>query len=303
MPFTSDQIIDRMNLKKQMSNWRIVAVVSILIIVALIVGSKNFKNVGIKGNSQYIARLKLEGIIVNDLARTEHIKGFAKDRAIKGIILHINSPGGTVVGGENLHTTILELTKTVPVAIVMDDVAASAGYMVATAGDYIVAHQGTITGSIGVIAQSFEVVELADKLGIKFNTFKSSPLKGGPLPTERMTPAMQDAMNNTIEELYNMFVSLVAKRRNIPIETLLPIADGRVYTGQQAFDLKLIDAVGNENTALEWLKANKKLAPDIKIIDLDIDPAQDDFNKFFGVLNNLSTTLKMLFNSNLSYFS
>ena len=301
MKITVDQIIDRMNLKKQVSKWRIISIILLLIIVIILTNNKVFKKVSYINGADYIARIKIDGIILNDLSRIEAIEALTKDSAIKGIILHINSPGGTVVGGENLYKTLRDVGKNIPLVTVMDDMATSAGYMTALSAEYIIAHRGTITGSIGVIAQSFEVVDLAKKLGIKFNTFKSSPLKGGPMPTEHLTPEMQKAMNETITDIYKMFLDIVIERRSIPLKKLLAIADGRVYTGQQAFELKLIDKVGSEKDAILWIKQKQNISSDIDVIDININSKSNGVNKYLNLFENLSSLLSLL-TRNLSYF-
>jgi protease-4 len=167
--------------------------------------------------------------------------------------------------------------------------------MTAIACDYLIAHQGTLTGSIGVLSQSFEVTDMAHKLGIKFNSFKSSPLKGGPMPTEELTPEMRAAMNETIIDIYKMFFDMVAERRSsISKEDLVHIADGRVYTGRQAVENGLVDAIGDEDTAVEWIKSVKKVDSGLKVRDIELEPQQSKWRK---ILDSSARVLIFLENS------
>ena len=154
----------------------------------------------------------------------------------------------------------------------MGTMAASGGYLISLGGDYIISHNGTITGSIGVILQTAEVTELAQKLGIKFNNFKSGELKAVPNPTEKLTEAVRVAIMENIEDTYNFFLELVSERRNLPIEEVKKLADGRVYSGRQALKLKLVDAIGSEDTALKWLQEVKKINANLLVKDYQLKP-------------------------------
>jgi protease-4 len=153
--------------------------------------------------------------------------------------------------------------------------------MISVASDYLIAHQGSVTGSIGVIAQSFEFTELAEKVGVHFHNFKSSPLKGGPIPTEKLSPEMAGSMDAIIKDLYDSFYAMVLQRRNINDDQLKKIADGRAFTGRQALKLGLIDAIGDEDLAVKWLKAIKKVDKNLEVIDYQIDEPAPTFSPFF----------------------
>jgi protease-4 len=299
MALTPDQIIDRINLKRQAVNWRFIAIVCLLLLALSLFTGKEFRRVAVI-DGECVARVRINGEIHDDLNRIDNLKIIAESKLIKGLIIHINSAGGTPVGGENIYMAIRKISQTKPVAVVMGDAAASAAYMVAIAGDFVVAHDTTLTGSIGAIAQSLDVVDLADKIGVKFHNFKSSPLKGGPLLTEHLTPEMQKSMDSLVHDIYNSFIDLVSKRRNIDMQDLLPIADGRAYTGRQAFKLRLIDAIGDEDTAFNWVVENKKLNPYIKIRDYELTPTQSKLDKLLETSSNISQILKTIFNNKLT---
>lgn len=301
MTLSADQIVDRLKLKKQLMNWRMIAIITItLLILSLFAGKEINKTYVIEG--EYVARIYVEGMIMDDLFRTENLKKLAEDSHVSGVIIHINSPGGTTVGGESLYKSILKISKQKPVAIVMGDMATSAGYMAAIAGNYLIAHELSITGSIGVIAQSYEFTDLAEKLGVKFNNFKSSPLKGGPIPTEKLSPEMKQSMDDIIMDTYDFFFNIVAERRKMTPEVLRPIANGQGYTGRQAFALKLVDALGDEDDAIAWLKNVKKLPDSVKIRDYQIDEQRNPLDKFLESAESIHVVLKAILNNNLTYF-
>ncbi len=301
MAITPDIIIDRMRLKKQLINWRLLALVALFLLVAsLFTGKEMRKFAAIDG--EYIARVFIDGEIFDDFERLENLKKIAESKHIKAVIMHVNSPGGTAVGGEGLYNAVLNISKNKPVVTVMGDLAASAAYMTAIASDHLIAHQSTLTGSIGVIAMTYEFTDLADKLGVKFHNLKSAPLKGGPLPTEKMTPEMERAMNETISDTYHMFLEMVAERRKIDPNQLLAIADGRVYTGRQAIKLGLIDEIGDEATALKWLHEQKGISDTMKIYDYQLLTPESKIDRFLVHMQNFGDLIKILTNANLSYF-
>lgn len=305
MAITPDQIVDRMKLKKQVVSWRFAAILfAVFLVLVAFVDSGNSSKKASLIDTEYVARIYINDVIFDDTERLDSLKALAENKAAKAVILHINTPGGTVVGGENLYNSIKKLKKQKPVVVVMGDVTASAGYMISVAADYLIAHQGTVTGSIGVISQSFEFTELANKVGVKFHNFKSSPLKGGPLPTEELSPEMKAAMQDTINDIYNVFVDMVAESRQMPREEVLKLADGRVFTGRQALKNKLIDAIGDEDTAMNWLKDVKSLPETLKIRDYALVKEPTKFDKLLNSLENTEiNSLKSFLYKNLTLFS
>ena len=305
MTITPDQIVDRMKLKKQVVSWRFAAILfAIFLVLAVFVDNSHSSKKASLIDTEYVARIYINDVIYDDSERLDSLKTLAENKAAKAVILHINTPGGTVVGGENLHNAIKKIKKQKPVVVVMGDVTASAGYMISVAADYLIAHQGTVTGSIGVISQSFEFTDLANKVGVKFHNFKSSPLKGGPLPTEELSPEMKAAMQDTINDIYNVFVDIVAESRQMPREEVLKLADGRVFTGRQALKNKLIDAIGDEDTAINWLKDAKSIPESLKIKDYALVREPSKLDRFLNSLENSEiNSLKSYLYKNLTLFS
>ncbi len=304
MTLTPDQILDRIKLKKQLVNWRLVAVIAVVMLFMSLFSSDDtrYSKKSSVIESSFIARVYVDGVIFDDIDRLEILKEIANDSSVKAVVVHINSPGGTVVGGENLYDSLRKLSEKKPTVTVMGEMAASAGYMTAIATDRLFARQGTITGSIGVLAQSFEVTEMAEKLGVKFTNFKSSPLKGGPIPTEKLSPEMRDAMMYTINDMYDMFLTLVSKRRNIDKAELLKISDGRAFTGRQAIKLRLIDEIGDEDSAIDWLKNVKKIDSSLRVRTIPLEKPKDSFTQFFEYSRDFSLFVKNMLKSGYLIF-
>lgn len=273
MSITPDYLIERRQIKSRLLIWKLAAII-LIAIVFLLVG-KDFapkEVLPINSNEDYIASVLIDEIILEDEKRDKKLKKIIDDSHIKALIVNVNSPGGTVVGSEKIYNILRKISEKKPVVIVMGTMAASGGYLISLGGDYIISHNGTITGSIGVILQTAEVTELAQKLGIKFNNFKSGELKAVPNPTEKLTEAVRVAIMENIEDTYNFFLELVSERRNLPIEEVKKLADGRVYSGRQALKLKLVDAIGSEDTALKWLQEVKKINVNLLVKDYQLKP-------------------------------
>jgi len=276
MEISPDILLERMRLKSAASKWRIAAIILLgLLLVAIL--AKTSGNL-IPGD--YIGRVSVTGIIEEDLDRDKALEDLAKDKHAKAVILYIDSPGGTLVGGETLFNSLRAVAAKKPVVAVMGTLAASAGYLIATSADHIVAHNGTLTGSIGVLMESFEVKDLANKLGINFISVKSSPLKGSPSPFEKMTPEVELAVKNLINNSYEYFLNTVASRRNIEKTELKTLADGRVYTGSQALEIKLVDEIGGEKEAVKWLEDTKKIKKNLDIRDVKTEKDEEGVEKY-----------------------
>jgi protease-4 len=175
----------------------------------------------------------------------------AEDPDIGALVIRINSPGGTVAASQELYEEALKVKEAGKKLVVsMGDVAASGGYMVACAADKIVANPGTTTGSIGVIMQFQNVEGLYDKLGLKENVIKSAPHKDIGSSTRPMTAEERKILQGMVDEMYEQFVKIVARGRNMSVEEVRKLADGRIFTGTQAKELGLVDELGNYYDAL-----------------------------------------------------
>ncbi|AAU03981.1 signal peptide peptidase SppA [Rickettsia typhi] len=273
MSITPDYLIERRQLKSRLLIWKLADIILIAIICLLI--SKDFVQkqiLSINSNEDYIASVLIDGIILEDEKRDKKLKKIIDNSHIKALIVNVNSPGGTVVGSEKIYNILRKISAKKPVVVVMGTMATSGGYLISLGGDYIISHNGTITGSIGVILQTAEVTELAQKLGIKFNNFKSGAFKAVPNPTEKLTEEVRVAVMENIEDTYKFFIELVSERRSLPIEEVHKLADGRVYSGRQAFKLRLVDTIGSEDTALKWLQEIKKIDINLTVKDYQLKP-------------------------------
>jgi protease-4 len=253
MAFESDWLVDRRRLKRRLFFWRTLAIVIAVGLVAAAIGRFGEYGAGGLVESAYISRLAVSNIITDDIKRRHALEDLAKDSHAKALIVYIDSPGGTVVGGETLYRSLRKVAAKMPVVAVMGDLATSAGYMTAIAADHIVAHDGTITGSIGVLLQTTEVTELLQKIGVSVEAIKSAPLKAEPSPFSKLTPQVRQATQALVDDMFHMFMDMVAKRRHMSPDKVKALADGRVFTGRMAVKNGLVDEIGGETEALAWL--------------------------------------------------
>lgn len=273
MTITPDYIIERKQNKLKLRLWKLATILMFIALIVVIIKKFNLPSSEyVTINSNYIAAVSIEDIIFEDTKRDKRLEKIIDDDKINALIVNVNSPGGTVVGSEKIYNILRKISAKKPVVIVMGTLAASGGYLISLGGDYIISHNGTITGSIGVIFQTLEVTDLAKTLGITFNNFKSGELKAAPNPTEKVTEAVCQAIMSNVQDTYDYFIELVALRRGLAIEEVKKIADGRIYSGRQALKLKLVDAVGSEDDAIKWLQEVKKIDKDLKVKEFKIKP-------------------------------
>jgi protease-4 len=259
----AELIVDRRRLKRRLTWWRIAAVVlAIAGIAALTWSPGNFKTF-----ENHIARVRIDGLITGDQATLDLLDQLALAEKVKGVIIRIDSPGGTTAGSEAIYEAVRKIAKDKPVVAVMDTVAASGGYITAIAADHIVARGNTITGSIGVIFSFPEVSKLLDTIGVKFEELKSGELKAEPSPYKPVSDKVRAVSMEMVQDGFDWFTGLVAERRALPLPRVVELADGRAYTGRQAIAVKLIDELGGEEKAIAWLADEKKLSADLKIVD------------------------------------
>ena len=266
MSLEADYVVDRRRLKRRLSFWRVLAIAILAVVV--ITSITNFK---LNSNSDYIARLNVTGLIIDDIEREHALKNLKDDEEVLALIVRIDSPGGTVVGGENLYHQLKDLGQEKPVVAVMGSTATSAGYMIALGADHLIAREGSLTGSIGVLLQTADITSLLEKIGIKPEIIKSGPLKAQPNPFEKTTQAARGAIEAVVMDMYAMFVDIVAERRKMSPEAVRALADGRVYSGRQALANGLIDAIGSENEAIDWLRETGKIPANLSVKDVIIE--------------------------------
>jgi protease IV len=274
MSLDSDVIVDRRRIRRKLTFWRVAAaIVAIAAVVAVgVIATGGRTSLTTSGS---IARINIEGLIRSDQERVEALERLEKSPAA-AVIVHINSPGGTTAGSEQLYDALVRLKAKKPLVVVVEGLAASGGYITAIAADHIVAQQSSLVGSIGVLFQFPNFTELLKTVGVKVEEVKSSPLKAAPNGFEPTSPEARAALDALVKDSYAWFRGLVKQRRGMDDGLLEKVADGRVFTGRQAVDLKLVDQLGDEKAAVAWLVAEKKIKSDLPVRDYKLNPRFGD---------------------------
>ncbi len=252
MASRADDLIDRRRLRRKLTFWRVAAIGLVAFGLAILASWFYGGELGEAGD--HIAKVRIEGTITEDDELVERLEKIRKAPHVKGVILAIDSPGGTTAGGEMIFDEIRKLAAEKPVTAQVGTLAASAGYMIASAADHIVARKSSIVGSIGVLVQFPDVTGLMDKLGIKLEEVKSSPLKAEPSPFNPTTEEERTMVRKLILDSYDWFVGIVAERRSMTRPQVLALAN------------KLVDAVGGEDEAVAWL-ATKGVDAKLKVVE------------------------------------
>lgn len=265
MSLESDLLLDRRRLKRRLVFWRVGAVLAL--VVAVLAG---LRGVGLVPVGAHISRVTVNGLITEDRKLLEAINGLADDNRVKAVILSIDSPGGSVAGGESLHDAVARVAAKKPVVAVMGGLAASAGYMIALPATRILAHEATLTGSIGVLLQTGEISGLLGKIGVNAETIRSGPLKDEPSLTRPLSPEGKTVLQDLVNDMYEQFVGMVASGRHMDPARVHSLADGRAYTGRQALGLGLVDAIGGEQEAKAWLAAEKGVSASLPVEDISM---------------------------------
>jgi protease-4 len=270
MSLDADLIVDRRRMRRKLTFWRVLAfLVAIVAIIGVAATLARRSDLGVAAGGDYIARIKITGLIRNDEERVEALEKLAKS-AVKGVVVHIDSPGGTTAGSEQLHNSLRRVAAAKPMVVVVDGLAASGGYIAAMSAEHIVAQQTSLVGSIGVLFQYPNFSEILKTIGVKVEEIKSSPLKAAPNGFEPTSPEARAAIEALVKDSYAWFRDMVKDRRKMDDELLQRVADGRVFTGRQGVELKLVDELGNEKTAIDWLTKEKGLKPDTPVRDWDL---------------------------------
>jgi protease IV len=271
MSLDADAIVDRRRLKRQLIAWRLTAIAAFAgLAYAGVVTFTDLVPTSLSGGEDHVATMEIDGLILDDQYRLEALDDVAKSKTAKALIVRIDSPGGTAVGGETLYYALRNVASSKPVVALIRTIGTSGGYMTALAADRIYARETSLTGSIGVILQTAEMSGLLEKIGVKAETLASGPLKGQPSTTEPMTQEARDATQNLIDDTHQWFVKLVTDRRRLSDEEVTLASDGRLFTGRQALEAKLVDELGGMADARRWLNANHGVAGNLPMYDVDI---------------------------------
>jgi len=266
MSLDADLIVDRRRLRRKLTFWRVLTILLVVVGIAGTVALTS-RRVGLFGVRPYIARVTISGLIRGDRERVRALDKLGNTALAKAVIVHVDSPGGTTAGSEQLFDALSRLREKKPMVVVVDSLAASGGYITALAADHIVAQQTSLVGSIGVLFQYPNVSDLLGKIGVKVESVKSTPLKAAPDGYEPTSPEATAALNAIIQDSYAWFKALVKSRRHLTDDQLAAVDDGRVFTGHQGLPLKLIDELGDERSALAWLGKEKHVDTKLPIRD------------------------------------
>ncbi|MBV9556893.1 MAG: signal peptide peptidase SppA [Pseudolabrys sp.] len=271
MSLDADTIVDRRRLRRKVTFWRVLAVVVVVLAVGALGYSYRSRLPMMESGGGYIARISITGLIRGNQDRVEALDRLSRSSAV-AVIVHIDTPGGTTAGSEQLFSSLRALQEKKPIVVVVDGLAASGGYIAAMAADQIIALDTSLVGSIGVLFQYPNFTDVLKTIGIKVEEIKSSPLKAAPNGFEPTSPEARAAIAAIVMDSYAWFKDLVKQRRNLDDAQLAKVADGRVFTGRQAVDLKLVDSIGNEKNAVAWLEREKKIPANTPVRDYSLQP-------------------------------
>ena len=283
--------LDRVRLKRQLRLWRLLGLAAAAAALAALLYSATGP---VAGGGDHVARIHVEGFIRDDRALRRRLDEIAADKRARALLVFIDSSGGTAAGAEALYTALRRVGARKPVAAVMGGTAASGAYMAAIGADRIFARNATITGSIGVILQAPQVAGLMETLGVEVDVMRSGPLKTVPNPVERLTPAGRAAAQALVDEIHAMFVDMVAKRRPLGRAEVLALADGRVFTGRTGVANGLVDAIGGEPAALDWLAEKHGIERNLAAIDRDPERGRGWFDRIASRLFGKNTAAESL---------
>ncbi len=266
MALTSDQLVDRRRMQRRLSFWRALAFAAV--VLAIVVGAWRFA--GVRGGAgslvPHVARFRISGLITGDSDTIKLIDDVARSNAAAALVL-IDSPGGTTTGSERVYDALRRLSAKKPTVAVVGTLAASGAYIAAIGTDHIIAQGNSLVGSIGVLFQFPNVSGALDKIGVKVETIKSSPLKASPNGFEPTSPEAKAAIDALVVDSYVWFKDLVKARRSLDDPGLAAIDDGRVFTGRQSVGLHLIDGLGEERDALKYLQDKKGVSKSLPVLD------------------------------------
>ncbi|EAS49042.1 putative peptidase, S49 family [Aurantimonas manganoxydans SI85-9A1] len=275
-----EDLIDRRRLRRKLSFWRVAAI--LIVAVAIAAGAYALSADRMATSKDQIARVSIEGMILKDQKLLDLLDRLKDEDAVKAVVLRIDSPGGTTVGGESIYEAVRAIAEVKPVAAEVGTLAASAGYMIASGADHIVARRTSIVGSIGVIFQYVDASQLLDTVGVQINAIKSAPLKAEPSPFAPAPEAAKEMINRLVMDTYEWFVALVAERRDMSMAEAKALADGSIFSGQQGLKNRLVDALGGENEVRRWFEEDRGIARDLVIVDREPKDDGFDFSMFAG---------------------
>ncbi len=281
MSLQADLMADRRKLRRRLTLWRVLGVLGALFgVLGLSYALGTLP--GASRGSDHVARLKIEGVITGDERTLRLIRDVRLSSSVKAVIVQVDSPGGTVSGSEAVYLALRQLATEKPTAAVVTGLAASGGYIAAIATDRIVVQQTSLVGSIGVLFQFPNFARLLDTVGVNVESIKSSPLKAAPSGFEPTSPEARAALEQVVKDHYDWFKELVRERRKLSEPELARVADGRVHTGRQGLERKLVDVIGVEQQAVNWLESERNVAKSLPIREWKRRSDADTFGLWSG---------------------
>ena len=267
---------EKRKLRRRLFWWRLGALALAVVLIVSAVAR------GGGGPREHIARVDVTGVILDDRARDNLLSSIAENDAAKALIVRIDSPGGTTVGGEAIFESLRRVADNKPVVAVLGEVAASGGYIAALAADRIIARGNTITASIGVVFTAPNFSGALDRLGIEVVELKSGIQKAEPSPYTPVDPAVLEADRDLVDDSFDWFLGLVRDRRGLTDNQLSEVRDGRILTGRLALEQGLIDQLGGESEAIAWLRAERGVPDDLPVVDhAPLDPDRGFLGQLF----------------------
>jgi protease IV len=264
MSFDPEALADRRRLRRKLSFWRALGVLG-LIAAVVIAGLASAGRSPFGPARAQIARVSVDGFIAGSQRTSDLLRRVGESSAVSGVVISINSPGGSTTGAEELFRGIRQLAAKKPLVAFVDGTAASGGYIAALAADHIVARETSLVGSVGVLFQYPDLTKLLDTVGVRVEEIKSTPLKAEPSPFHPTSPEARAALQEVVGNTYDWFKRLVAERRGLNEGDLGVVSSGRVFNGRQALPLKLVDELGGEREAVAWLEREKGVAKDLPV--------------------------------------
>lgn len=264
-PLRADDIIDRQRLRRKLTFWRAIGAIAIVLGLIGIAASFGPDPLGPQARD-HVAKVRVDGTITGDERLLDALERVRESDNAKGVIIAIDSPGGTTAGSEAVYDAVRALAEEKPVVAQIDTLAASGGYMVASAADHIVARQSSIVGSIGVIVQYPNITGLLESWGIDVRAIKSTPLKAEPSFFGDPPPGAEEMLRALVLDSFDWFKDLVAERRGFDQATIERLADGSVFSGRIGLENGLVDALGGEKAARNWL-TEQGVDADLDIVD------------------------------------
>ena len=273
--------------KTKWSTWRIVRWVIAGGILLLLLVNLFFPDLDLSTEDR-IALVRIEGIILDSQTTVGELKRFGENPSIKAIVLRIDSPGGGVVPSQEIHDAVQRVRNKSNKAVIasMGTVAASGGYYIAAATDRIMANPGTLTGSIGVIMEMANIEGLLKKIGVEGVVVKSGRYKDVGSPLRKMSDEEQALLQSVMDDVHKQFIEAVAAGRSLEVADVKTLADGRIFTGRQAKDAKLVDELGNLEDAIQLAA---------EIAGIEGEPKVVEPRRRFSLRELLESRLSMLF--------